>query len=212
MKKIFFLGFFILNFSLLSLAQEISVANDRMNIFYAGIDNPVSIAVSNLPFNSIIVKATNGIINKKDGYYLFHSDSAGITDIILYKKENNKLKQIGKSAFRIKLIPPPIFKMGSGKSKMSIPEISAQQFVRADLDNFDIDVRYLIKRYSIYIISNDTCSVKKIKNNGNKLSDETLQEFKLLKDGDILLFKDIFIEGFSNDEIQLEDRVINVYK
>ena len=54
-----------------------------MNIFYIGVDNPISFAVTAVQQKSLIIKSTNGTISNEYGYYTFRSDSLGSTDIIL---------------------------------------------------------------------------------------------------------------------------------
>ena len=189
-----------------------SVSNDRMNIFYSGVDNPVSIAVENVSLRDIIVKPTFGKIRKEYGKYTFHSDSAGVTHLLLYRKSKNKFIKIGESTFRVKLIPPPTFKIGSGKKEMSMPEISSQQYVRAEVDgDIDVETKFLIERYDVYIVTSDSLIVRKLSNIGNKLSLETIAEFHRLRKGDLVIFKNIIIEGYGESETKIEDRLITIF-
>ena len=49
--------------SLSSFSQKFSVSPDKNNVFYIGVDNPITIAVENTSCNSLIVKSTNGKIS-----------------------------------------------------------------------------------------------------------------------------------------------------
>ena len=46
------------------------VAADKMNVLYAGIDNPVSIAVPGIPSDKIKVAITDGTITGSNGKYI----------------------------------------------------------------------------------------------------------------------------------------------
>ncbi len=189
------------------LAQEIAISNDKLNVFYAGVDNPVSIAAENVSSKEIIVKATGGKIFKENGKYYFHPDSTGKAEIVIYKKS----KEIGRRFFRVKNIPVPVFKIGSMRDSMPIAEIAHQQFARAELEGFDIAVSFKVEKFTAYIVSNDTCKAVRITNEGSRLREKLLSEFKVLKQNDIILFKDIVVTDPSGKLIGLKERVITVY-
>lgn len=209
MNKAFLIGLLSIIFLPVN-GQKISIANEKFNIFYAELNNPLAIAVENISSKAIVVKATKGVVGKENGSYFFRHDSVGTTDIVLFKKKRGQLKEVGRSSFRIKAVPAPVFKIGSGKKKVSDKEIAAQEFVRAELENIDIDINYSIKNFSVFIISEDTCSIKKFDNEGRKIKNEIRLAFNNLKNGDTVLFKDIFITEPSGNEKQLEDVIINI--
>ena len=94
-----FLTIIILLVTVVSKSQDISIANEKMNIFYKGIDNPISFAADGVSNKSLIIKANNGTVSKQYGYYTFRSDSIGKAEIIIYKKVQGKLTEIGRRAF-----------------------------------------------------------------------------------------------------------------
>ena len=199
-------------FALVSITtgQKISVANDKMNIFYIGVDNPISFAAVDVPKNSLVVKSTNGTISNEYGYYAFRSDSVGPADIILYKKTNGKLKEIGRKSFRVKRIGSPVFKIGSGKHIMSMLEISSQLYVRADYEDIDIDISIPIEQFTVQIFSKDTCASFRFTNTGNKISDEIKQAFRKLKPNDTVIFGNIMVSTPMEKHTELETVVISI--
>jgi hypothetical protein len=76
-------------FSIFSFGQKFSVAAEKENILYIGMDNPISITVDNLSSKSIIVKTDNGEITGNDGQYVCHPKYVGRTNIMIYKKVLN---------------------------------------------------------------------------------------------------------------------------
>jgi GldM C-terminal domain len=195
----------------LSRGQRFSISADKMNVLYIGVSNPLSIIVENIPSNSIIVKSDNGTITGNNGRYEFQGGKVGRTQITLYKKINGKIKEIGKGFFRVKQLPLPIFKIASGKDRMPKVEIANQQYVRAELEDFDIDIRYNIDSFKVCIVSSDTCKFSVKTNYGNKISEEILNEFKMLKQNDVVVFKDIFIKQPDGTQDMLAPRIITIY-
>jgi len=55
-----------------------------------------------------------------------------------------------KFEFRVKRIPDPVFKVGSGKVRMPSVEFKSQQFCRAELENFDFDLRFNVVSATVY--------------------------------------------------------------
>ncbi len=207
-RKILTFAFFAI--AIISKGQKISVANDKMNIFYNGVDNPISFAAAGVSQSSLIVKSTNGIISKEYGYYTFRSDSVGRADIILLKKINGKFKEIGRKSFQVKKIGSPIFKIGSGKHSISIQEISSQQYVRAEYENIDINITIPVEQFTVCIFSKDTCASPLFINTGNKMSDQITKAFNQLKSTDTIIFSNIFVTTPMEKHVELEPVIINI--
>lgn len=173
----------------ISHAQQCSVANDRQNIVYLGIENPITIAVENIPNSSVVVKTDNGRITGENGHFLFLPARQQPATIFIYIKENGKLKEIGKQPFRVHYIPDPFFKIGSGKDSILKAELAAQLFARAEPDGDFGDYRPSLDSFTVCFIRTDTCSYKEIINVGNRLSDEVRNEFGRLTASDIVSLK-----------------------
>jgi hypothetical protein len=174
-------------------AQDISVANEKMNIFYKGIDNPISFAADGISKKSLIVRASNGAISNKYGYYTFHSDSIGKADIIIYMKVQGRLKEVGRRAFRVKAIPDAIPKVGpSAGGQIATRVLKAQQYIRAEIENFDIDVRIPIDSFTLCITRADPCFYQELRNSGNKFDEAVLKAISEIRKGDTVIFKSIF--------------------
>jgi hypothetical protein len=93
-------------------AQNFAVGLNKMIVFYLGIDNPVTIAVENCPCNQVVVKTTNGTLSGKGCNFILRVKERGASEIMVYKKNGNRLKEIGVYGARVKEIPLPTFKIG----------------------------------------------------------------------------------------------------
>lgn len=210
MKKYFVLLLAISPFGM-SHGQNFAIAADKMNILYIGIDNPITISAENNSVNSLIVQTTNGKITGTNGKYIFRSNTIGSAEISLYKKTNKGLTKIGSSFFRVKNIPIPVFKIGSGSPCMPKPVLANVQFVRADLENFDFEAHFSIDSFVVCIVPNDGCTFKTIKNIGGEINEEIRNEFQQLKEGDVIMFKKIFAKGPDGASRELMPVMITVF-
>ncbi|MEP7198121.1 MAG: GldM family protein [Saprospiraceae bacterium] len=208
-KHIFFLAFiFFIIFS--TSAQTISVSNDKENILYIGIDNPMTIAVENESARNLVIKTDNGSINGTNGLYYFRSNTIGKAEIIIYKKNGSKLKELGRKYFRVKRMEDAIFKIGSGNDSINLAELVAQQYVRAELDGkYGFDLKITVESFTVCIIPSDTCNFIERINIGNKISDEIRNEFRLLKSNDIIIFKKIIVT-YPDAKKEISPRMITV--
>ena len=193
-----------------SSGQSFTVSADKMNVLYVGVDNPISVTVENYSCESIAVSTNNGKITGSNCQYIFSGGTVGVANIAVYKKVKGKMQVIGIWPFRIKHLPLPVFKIASGKLSMSKVEIANQQYVRAELENFDINIKYTIDSFKVCIIPNDTCKFSSKTNYGNEISEEIRNDFKALKQNDAVLFKDIFIRRPDGTQEMLAPIVITI--
>ena len=212
MKKKIFLNVMMVCNSLLSSAQHFSVANDRQNIAFVGIENPITVAVENVSARSVYVKTDNGIIAVEDGRYIFRPDHPGWANIIVFKKANTKLIEVGKWPFRVHQISDPIFKIGSGLDSIRKVELANQEFARAEPNGDFGDYNPRLDSFTVCIIRIDSFSYVEKINVGNKISDEIKKEFSKLKTNDIVLFKNINAIMPDGKKRKLKSRGITIFE
>ena len=85
-----------------------SISATMMNVFYAGIDNPVSIAVSGVPQQSIPATMTNGTLVKSGDHWVAHSSAIGKECTISVTAELDGTRtNVGSATFRVRKLPDP---------------------------------------------------------------------------------------------------------
>ena len=207
-------------FSFNSSAQKITVTNDRNNFFYLGLDNPITVIAENCSCKDLVVKTNNGNITGTGCTRIYRGNEVGKTDIIVYKKLGNKLKKIGENTFRVKIFPPPVFKIGpygggyesNNERKVQKVVIANQQYVRADLENFDFDIKYSIDSFSVKVFYNDSAKIKTFFNVTGKISQQISDGFSVLKKDDIVIFYSIFAKGPAGQQYELAPLILTIEK
>ena len=182
-------------FCFLSFSQSIFVSANNFNLLYVGVDNPLTISVDNYTSDQIIVSADKGEITGGIGeMYIYRGYDSGLVSIIAINK--NTQKEIGRSYFRLKKIPNPVAKVSSiDGGIINTVALRSQSYIRAELDGFfPFDLRFTIKNFKVDIIKKGKKERKIFENFTNKFSDGLEKELKLLKEGDIVIFKEIAVE------------------
>lgn len=81
----------------------------------------------------------------------------------------NADKQTSTFEFRIKKIPDPVFKIGTGKARVPAVEFKNQDFCRAELENFDFDLKFNIVSATVYFSGANFSNVATATISGNGL-------------------------------------------
>lgn len=190
-------------------AQNFSVSAFKHNVFYIGVDNPLSILVENYPSGQVVVKTTKGEVYGKGPIHIYRGVEAGYTSIILYKKD--ELTEIGHNNFRVKYMPDPIAKVGpSAGGKIKKIVLQNQQFIRADLENFDFDVRFGLDSFTFNIIRTDTCFFRKLFNVSTTFSNDLAEALNMIKTNDMVIFKNIYAKSPDRRTLLLNPVVFSI--
>ena len=121
-----------------------AVMLDKMNVFYIGVDNPVTIG-SPTGWDKTNVSMSGGTIGGSGSNRTVRVSAIGTASITV--NADGKSSQF---LFRVKKIPDPIFKVGSGRPRVPAVEFKNQQFARAELENFDFDLKYSVVSATVY--------------------------------------------------------------
>ncbi|MGF2411597.1 type IX secretion system motor protein PorM/GldM [Ferruginibacter sp.] len=141
-----------------------AVMLDKMNVFYIGVDNPITIS-SGTGWDKTTVSMAGGTIsgsNSNRTVRVTGGTAASIT--VSADGKSNKFD------FRIKRIPDPVFKVGDGKIRMPSVSFKAQDFCRAELENFDFDTKYTVTSATVYFSGANFANVQTAAINSNSLA------------------------------------------
>jgi len=180
------------------------VSPDKMNVFYIGVDNPVSVSVPGLPAQSIRVSISSGSLTGSSGKYIARVNAAGnVTVSISAEISPGHTQLLSQTVFRAKRIPDPVARF-SGKSGGNVPTVAlkAQDAIYAYLDNFDFDAKFKITRFTL-IIANPRESASVQVASGNSLSDAMRTSLNEIKPGSRIIFDNIIAVGPDGSPRQL---------
>lgn len=184
-------------FAGVSFSQTVSVSADKMNVFYIGVDNPVTITASNASCKDLVIKISNGQISGSNCNYVVRSDTVGTCRITVSSKDPAKKGWSSTSSFRVKMLPKPVFRVGPyGGCYFTASKLvlQAQQYVRSELWYVDIDIRIKVDSFRLRILR-DSVETFSLINRGNKISDEIHNAFNTLTKGDIIVFDQVMISS-----------------
>ncbi|MGB0840063.1 MAG: gliding motility protein GldM [Chitinophagales bacterium] len=170
------------------------ISADKMNVFYIGVDNPVSVSISGASISDVKTTIDNGQLSStgRGQYAVRVKGPPGRKTNVNLAVGRNKITS---KEFRIKKIPDPIPEIG-GKSGggMGTGEMKAQLGVVAKLYNFDFDARFDVLGFEMTRAPRGKDLMTTV-NRGASFSGEAKQMLNEAKIGDIYYFDNIKVMG-----------------
>ena len=165
-----------------------AVMPDKMNVFYIGVDNPVTIG-SPTGWDKTTVSMSNGTIAGNGSVRIVRVTTIGKSTITVVADKKPTAFE-----FRVKRIPDPVFKVGSGKVRMPSVEFKSQSFCRAELENFDFDLRFNVLSATVYFSGANFPNVASATLQGNNLG--PLSTFiSRCGPGSVITFDNVKVQG-----------------
>lgn len=209
MKTIFIVLFFLLCFQ--TTKAQLIVMNDKMNIVYFGVDNPISFSVNGYDSKHLILKASCGELRKtEDGYrWKTCSDTARFVTFRCYLKKSNKISNLGQADFRIKTIPdlPIILNYPAQPDGVHRARMFDIRYLRVAMISFDFDVSYSVVRFEVEILKKNGDTLL-YHNTGPELSVPLREELAKLIEGKQVCFKSVMVKNVAceSEELKLVDK------
>ncbi len=133
---------------------NVVVSATKMNVFYVGVDNPVSVSAPGFSSDRVRATMTNGNLIKKGDSYIAKPKVAFRDAIVSVEAQfEDGWRPLRTVKFRVKPIPDPIAQvaeLGGGKIKKNL--LLAQTGVDAVMDNFDFDLTFRITGFTVSTI------------------------------------------------------------
>jgi gliding motility-associated protein GldM len=168
---------------------SVNVSADKMNVFYIGVDNPVTVAAAGITSSNMSVSFT-GCKKKsqKNTSYVITADKPGEATINVKDKSNGKSFPF---KFRVKRIPDPVVRMGRKTDGLiGSGEMKAQPGLIPFLDNFDFDAKCQVQSYTMYYTRKRQDPVE-IEGRGGRFTGKVLQAIRAAKPSDQYAFTNV---------------------
>ncbi|MGB4773656.1 MAG: GldM family protein, partial [Daejeonella sp.] len=183
------------------------VSPDKMNVFYVGVPNPVSISAPGIPKENLRVTMSGGRIAGSNGKYTVEVSSVGAATVNVSAEINGKVQSIGTSDFRVKRIPDPKAKFaGKTGGAMSSVAIKSQNAIFAILEGFDFDAKFNVTRFDL-VIAKPRADVIALQTSGNSLSAAMRTAMAGVTPGTRVIFDNIVAVGPDGSQRQLDGLV-----
>lgn len=172
--------------------RSVTVSADKMNVFYIGVDNPVSVSAAGVSSNDLQVSISGGggTIKKVGSANYIVNVSEQSNDV----KINISAPSIGlrdSKPFRAKRIPDPVAKLGNiASGSIGNGEFRAQLGVAAHLENFDFDAKCQIQSFTLYR-AEPRKDLQDAQNEGPRFGGKAQALVNQAKPGDRYTFQDI---------------------
>jgi hypothetical protein len=132
-----------------------AISADELNVFYVGLDNPISVAVAGVDSRNVAVNASAGNLQSIGGgrYKVLFPARQGNESIISVsaKMGDGRVVPMGSKKFKIRNVPRPVFRAGaiSFDKPIQLSALMAQSSAVAILENFVYDgVKYTVQGYT----------------------------------------------------------------
>jgi gliding motility-associated protein GldM len=180
---------------------SVTVSPTKMNVFYLGIPNPISVSSPGIASQNLEVTTTNGRIEKiGEEFTVIPSklDPLGkITSITVtaITPGTGERRPMGSLPFRVKEVPPPVATVaGLNGGNLKKEDLMAELGIIAELKDFDFDLKFKITQFDVTIGGAGTYT-KLYKATGNRFTQEQKDQFAKLPTGSMIFIDNIIAKG-----------------
>ncbi len=172
--------------------RSIAVSADKMNVFYIGVDNPVTVSAAGIPTSSLRVSIQGGggsikQVGSDKSHYIVRVTQP--TDQCYVVVSGGGVTH--RAQFRVKRIPDPVARLGKKTDgSMGNGEFKAQPGVLAWLDNFDFDAKCEIAGFTLTRVQPRKDPVE-VQNRGGRFQQAALRLVRAAKPGDVYYFDNV---------------------
>jgi gliding motility-associated protein GldM len=174
----------------------LTISATKMNVFYVGVDNPISISVPGGP-QRITPTVSVGKIRPDGVNWVVYDLPKQTRECVVNVSAvfSGKAKSMGGMTYRLKRVPDPIATVG-GKSEGVISKslILASPYLVAEMPvGFDFDLKYTVTAYTFVTeVSGDIIETRV---QGNRLTPEITKSVQNAKKNKRVWFEDINVKG-----------------
>lgn len=173
-----------------------TVSADKMNVFYIGVANPVSISVPGVPSTSVKPSISAGTLKSVGNgkYEVWVTTGTTKATINVAAQMGNKVSQMGKAEFRVKRIPDPTPMIANSKGGMVGKSLLASASgIIPFMEGFDFDLNFVVTGYTFTMnIKGDLLEKNVV---GNKLTPEIQKMIQSAAKGTKVYFENIKAKG-----------------
>jgi len=173
-----------------------TVSADKMNVFYVGVENPVTISVPGVANENVHASMTAGTLTPKGGGKYIVTVAAGPpnTTVNVSATIGGRITPMGNSLFRIKKVPNPVPKIGGfSTGVVSKSVLQAAKTIVPVMENFDFELFFKVVSFTMTMnITGDLIEENAV---GNTLTPTMITKIKNAKAGTKIYLENIKAYG-----------------
>ena len=178
---------------------SVTISPTKMNVFYMGVPNPISVSVPGVPSENLEVSLTNGRIEKNGKDFLVYPKAEDLTGkrtkVSVNANFEGKTRFMGSMVFRVKQVPDPIATIaGKAGGVIRKEDLLSEDGIFAALVDFDFDLKFTVTQFDITFSGaggyNRTWSSE-----SNRFTGEQQTQFNALTTGSIIYIDNIVAHG-----------------
>jgi gliding motility-associated protein GldM len=186
---------------------SVTISPTKMNVFYMGVPNPVSVSVPGVPSESLEVSVTNGRIEKNGKDYFVYPKAEDIngrnTKVSVNAGSDGQKRFMGSMDFRVKQVPDPLATIaGQSSGVMRKEDLLAEDGIFADLVDFDFDLKFKVTRFDITFTGTGGYNIT-WPATSNRFTNDQRTQFGSLAPGSIIYIDNIFAHGDDGTDREL---------
>lgn len=195
-----------------------TVAPTRMNVFYVGVDNPVSVSVPGVTPGQMSVSMTGGTIRPSAGRdqtgawtHIVRPD-AGAREAVVRVGANidGTVRPMGQASFRVRRVPDPVaYIANTREGNVSSAALIAAGGLIPRMDGFEFDLNFSISSFT-FVMSVPGGDVQEARSNSNRLTPEMTQMLQRARRGQRVWFENITARGPDGSTRQLSPIALRI--
>jgi hypothetical protein len=189
----------------------LTISPTKMNVFYIGVDNPVSISVPGSPERVVPTPSVGKIRYESANDWIIYDlpKNARTCDISVNAIfSGGKPRNMGATTFRLRTVPNPDASIGGMiDGNISKGLIQVSPYVIAKMPEwFEFDIKYMVTSYRLNLQVQGDWFPYQI--NGNRIPPQHLQDILGMKPNSKLIIDNIKVVG--PDERELKSLVLTI--
>ncbi len=178
---------------------SVTISPTKMNVFYMGVPNPVSVSVPGVPSENLQVTMTNGNIEKSGNDFIVRPQRPDIngrnTRVLVKADFNGEVRDMGSMVFRVKEVPDPIATIAQKNGGILRKEdLLAEQAIFADMVDFDFELNFTVTSFDVSLTGAGGY-VNTWPSESNLFTNDQKTQFRNLPPGSIIYIDKIFARG-----------------
>lgn len=171
--------------------RSVAVSADKMNVLYAGLDNPITISAAGVPSGQVRVNAEGAALSHLGGSrYMAHPDRPGTARITV---SGGGLAPTTFD-YRIKKVPDPVIELGGKRGgRMEAATFRAQLGIIPVLEGFDFDARCAVASFELVRVPRGG-DIQVANNNGGRYEAEAQRIVRNATRGDVYYFNEVRVK------------------